>query len=186
MMPDERMQFLLLRRSPQNRATAGGAQQSAPQGAAEPPMLEYLLPVVAVVFIAVGLFGLYSSRQLGRSRKQTQEHLGEENVKVLADWQPSGRIDFSCPDDVFDEDKPGAFTLRVEEYRTLQGPSGTTRVELRWRDATLAEAKRVVVHYNRHRNIHFEGSLVPSPSVIPQIDVAEANEGSDGRSVVKQ
>ena len=73
----------------------------------------------------------------------------EEIVTVTSEWQPTGKIDFHCAELPQDDKLPGAFLLRVEDYRTVESISGVEHVEIRWRNATLAEAKAVVVaHQN--------------------------------------
>jgi len=73
----------------------------------------------------------------------------EEIVTVTSEWQPTGKIDFHCAELPQDPKLPTHFVLRVEDYRTVESISGVEHVEIRWRNATLAEAKAVVVaHQN--------------------------------------
>src|SRR5262245_19339835 len=73
----------------------------------------------------------------------------DEIVTVTGEWQPTGKIDFRCAELPQDHNLPTLFVLRVEDYRTVESISGVEHVEIRWRNATLAEAKAVVVaHQN--------------------------------------
>ena len=47
-------------------------------------------------------------------------------------------------------DVPASFYLQAEDVRFLISFSGIERKELRWRRATLSEAKKVVNIFNRH------------------------------------
>jgi plastocyanin len=73
-----------------------------------------------------------------------------ESAKVVHDWIPTGRIDFAGPSmDVNAADVPAAFYLQAEDIRILISISGIERKEIRWRKATLTEAKRVVNIFHR-------------------------------------
>jgi hypothetical protein len=74
----------------------------------------------------------------------------EEGTKVVRDWIPTGRIDFAGP--WMDEsavETPASFYLQAEDVRFLISFSGIERKELRWRKATLSEAKKVVNSFHR-------------------------------------
>jgi len=73
----------------------------------------------------------------------------EEIVTVTSEWQPTGKIDFHCAELPQDHKLPTHFVLRVEDYRTVESISGVEHVEIRWRNATLAEAKAVVVAHQK-------------------------------------
>src|SRR5262245_8747408 len=73
----------------------------------------------------------------------------EETVTVTGEWQPTGKIDFHCAELPQDHDLPTLFVLRVEDYRTVESISGVEHVEIRWRNATLGEAKAVVVAHQK-------------------------------------
>jgi hypothetical protein len=77
--------------------------------------------------------------------------VGEE-VKVVHDWIPTGRIDFGGPSlDESAADTPASFYLQAEDIRLLISFSGIERKEIRWRRATLNEAKRVVNVFHRQK-----------------------------------
>ena len=73
-----------------------------------------------------------------------------DTAKVFQDWMPTGRIDFAGPSmDASSADVPAAFYLQAEDMRLLISFSGIERKEIRWRQATLNEAKRVVNIFHR-------------------------------------
>jgi hypothetical protein len=75
---------------------------------------------------------------------------GSEGGKVISDWAPTGRIDFAGPSmGASSGDTPAAFYLQAEDIRMLVSFSGIERKEIRWRKATLSEAKKVVNVFHR-------------------------------------
>src|SRR5216683_568065 len=73
-----------------------------------------------------------------------------EQGRVIHDWIPTGRIDFAGPSmDASNVDTPASFYLQAEDIRLLVSFSGIERKEIRWRKATLTEAKRVVNIFHR-------------------------------------
>jgi len=70
--------------------------------------------------------------------------------KVINDWTPTGRIDFAGPSmETTAADTPASYYLQAEDIRLLVSFSGIERKEIRWRKATLNEAKRVVQVFHR-------------------------------------
>ena len=67
---------------------------------------------------------------------------------------PTGRIDFS------DSQSTGIFILRAEDCRIVDSSVGHR--EVRWRTATLDEAKDVVVAYHAQRNLAMAADYVVS------------------------
>jgi hypothetical protein len=65
------------------------------------------------------------------------------------DWVRTGNIDFHAP--ALESAFPQPLTLRVEEKRVTENAMGQDVVELRWRLATLEEAKELVVCWNSRR-----------------------------------
>jgi hypothetical protein len=99
----------------------------------------FLVLAVIIAAAAVGILYLWWLKQ----------QKPEEIVTVTSEWQPTGKIDFHCAELPQDDKLPTAFLLRVEDYRTVESISGVEHVEIRWRNANLAEAKAVVVaHQN--------------------------------------
>jgi len=66
----------------------------------------------------------------------------------------NGAIDFSNPQ------SPGGFILQAEDTRIVDSIGGVERREIRWRKATLDEAKAVVVAYYARRNLTMAANFV--------------------------
>ena len=112
---------------------------------ADPNTLGILL-LVSSGIAAIALLMLYLSP---RQKKEP-----EETVTTTSDWQPTGKIDFYCAETPKDEKAPASFLLRVEDYRTVESISGVEHMEIRWRNATLGEAKSVVIaHQNATESV---------------------------------
>jgi hypothetical protein len=98
-------------------------------------------------------------------------------------WTPTGRIDFTDPH------SNGIFTLQVEETRVHEGLGGVEHRTIRWRKATLDEAKRVIVDYHAQKNLTMRSNfLVTSRSMVQgqsdyknehQQDKLKGDEGFD-------
>ena len=71
---------------------------------------------------------------------------------VKRNWVPTGRIDLATrlTGDAADADQPSEFKLMVEERRIVESVTGLENLEIRWRQATLREAKIVVVQYHKY------------------------------------
>jgi hypothetical protein len=106
----------------------------------DPKIFWTLLALAAIAAIAV----LYLALRKEQKSKEV----------VTSEWQPTGKIDFHCVDTSTDDK---AFPLRVEDFRTVESISGVEHVEIRWRNATLTEAKSVVV---AHQNAADTGEKV--------------------------
>jgi hypothetical protein len=94
--------------------------------------------VIAGVLIMV--FGL-------RKREQVPTEFDSVDGILKQDWSRTGNVDFhvSAPGST----SPQLLVLRVEERKTIENALGQDVVQLRWRLATLEEAKEVVVCWNR-------------------------------------
>jgi hypothetical protein len=103
--------------------------------------LTVLLAFAAIIAAAAGLVMIYLW--------WLKQKKPEEIVTVTSEWQPTGKIDFHCAELPQDHKLPTHFVLRVEDYRTVESISGVEHVEIRWRNATLAEAKAVVVAHQK-------------------------------------
>lgn len=102
-----------------------------------------ILGLVSLALLVIGAGGYL----LKRTPPGVEIHHGETLVPI-SEWKASGKIDFGCSEVPEDEHVSALFVLRCEEYRFLQSSGGTRRVEVRWRDATLAEAKQVTTLHN--------------------------------------
>jgi hypothetical protein len=120
---------------------------------ADPSILGILL-LVSSGIAAIALLTLYFSP---RQKKQS-----EESVTATSEWQATGKIDFHCAETPKDDKAPAPFVLRVEDYRTVESISGVEHMEIRWRDATLTEAKSVVIAHQDATDTAPKGYQVPT------------------------
>ena len=139
---------------------------------ADPAILGLLL-LVSSVIAAITLAVMYLSP---RGKKNS-----EESVTATSEWQPTGKIDFHCAQAPQNEKAPAAFLLRVEDYRTVESISGVEHVEIRWRNATLAEAKSVVIAHQNSSDTSAKGYQVPR--LVRSPDLADNGPGDD-RTVI--
>jgi hypothetical protein len=102
-----------------------------------------ILGLVSLALLVIGAGGYL----LKRTPPDVETHPGEMLVPI-SEWKASGKIDFGCSEVPEDERASALFVLRCEEYRFLQSSTGARRIEVRWRDATLAEAKQVASLHN--------------------------------------
>ena len=104
----------------------------------------------ATVFVvAVGL-----SIALKPKPKRQPETAADAADKM--EWTLTRRIDLADPQ------LAGAFVLQVEESRICVSPTGVEHREIRWRRATLPEAKMVLKSYHAQQNLAMSGSLTVS------------------------
>jgi hypothetical protein len=95
----------------------------------------------AVVFVlAVGLCIVLKPRSKRQAEKAAE---GADKIG----WILTGRIDFTDPQSV------GALVLEVEETRISMSSSGVEHREIRWRRATLPEAKMVLESCHTQENL---------------------------------
>ena len=71
------------------------------------------------------------------------------------EWTLTRRIDLADPQAI------GAFVLEVEETRISISPTGVEHREIRWRRATLPEAKMVLESYHAQRTSRRQGLSRP-------------------------
>ena len=71
-------------------------------------------------------------------------------------WTPTGRVDF------IDPQSTGNFSLQAEDTRIVDSVGGVEHREIRWRKATLDEAKTVVVAYHAQRNLAMTANYIVS------------------------
>jgi hypothetical protein len=103
--------------------------------------------IVLAIILILAIVGYIVARRATGDRSA----VGEEG-RVVHDWIPTGRIDFAGPSlNESAADTPASFYLQAEDIRLLISFSGIERKEIRWRRATLNEAKRVVNVFHRQR-----------------------------------
>jgi hypothetical protein len=105
----------------------------------------------AVILVFVGAFAIYSSNE-------PKPHCAKEPYDAIQDRRqgrtPTVRMDFSNPQ------TPGDFILQTEDTRIVDSMGGVEHREIRWRKATLDEAKAVVVAYYAQRNLATAANFV--------------------------
>ena len=94
----------------------------------------------AVFVFAVGLF--FALKPKPKQQPETAADAADN-----MEWTLTRRIDFADPELV------GSFVLEVEEARISTSPTGVEHREVRWRRATLPEAKMVLESYHTHQNL---------------------------------
>ena len=91
--------------------------------------------------VLVLLAGVLAASRLFKSRPP------DATPKPQGGWSQTGRIDFLNPPSTAD------FILQAEDTRIVDSVGGVEHREIRWRKATLDEAKTVVVAYHAQRNL---------------------------------
>jgi hypothetical protein len=107
----------------------------------------FWLAAAAVFAVLLALILAYGAH---RSKSQTAKHNQADG------WAPTGRIDFAGLTGG-NPDATGDFLLQAEDTRTVNSIGGVDHREIRWRKATLNEAKRVVLAYHAHRSLAITG-----------------------------
>ena len=95
----------------------------------------------AAAVILVVAVGLSIARKPGPKRQP------KTTAEAADGWTLTGRIDLADPQSV------GALVLEVEETRISVSPSGVEHREIRWRRATLPEAKMVLESYHAQQDL---------------------------------
>jgi hypothetical protein len=138
-------------------------------------MEDYLsfAPYAAVVLVLIGVAGLMWSR---RSEPQKVDELPCE---VVSDWRPTGKIDFAKRD-INGKPDGSLFCLQMEDYRVLQSMSGTKRVEVRWRPATLEDACHVASRHNARTTLLArelpQSATIDGTTLVPELPEKPAVE----------
>ena len=105
-----------------------------------------------VLIIVVGMLVLFNPK----SKRQAETNSSAADNKG---WILTGRIDFVDPRSV------GDLVLQVEETQIVKSPGGVEHREIRWRRATLDEAKMVLVSYHAQRNLLMSANFIVSAPV---------------------
>ena len=103
-------------------------------------------PWVIAAFAAIGVIGVLIMAFGFRKSEQKPTAFAQIDGILKQDWTRTGHIDFHAA--ALESSSPQPLTLRVEEKRITQNAMGQDVVELRWRLATLEEAKELVVCWN--------------------------------------
>ena len=102
--------------------------------------------LVVILLAAVLLvYGIYAFRK----KEEPDPLFGGVSGTLKEDWARTGNIDFHLT--ALDSTSPQHFILRVEERKIMENSMGQEVTQLRWRLATIEEAKEVVASWNAHR-----------------------------------
>jgi hypothetical protein len=139
--------------------------------------------IILAVVLVVSTVGYLLTRRGGALAGS----VAADNAKLIQDWIPTGRIDFAGASfEPADADTPASLYLQAEETRMLISQSGIEKKEIRWRQATLNEAKRVVNVFHRQlprsplRTLETDTapSIASEGAVNPKPVVREENEST--------
>ena len=119
-------------------------------------MLTFVGTLLFLFMAAIAAAGLMVVYLLWRKEEKLKEI-----VAATSEWRTTDKIDFHCAETPKDDKEPGSFVLQVEDYRTVETISGVQRVEIRWRNATLAEAKSVVTAHQSVTDPAAKGYQIP-------------------------
>jgi hypothetical protein len=129
------------------------------------------------VVLVIAVIGYWLSR-----RSAAGLMVGGEHGRVVHDWMPTGRIDFAGPSmDEGAAETPASFYLQAEDIRLLISLSGIERKEIRWRKATLNEAKRVVNVFHRQMGKETDRPAESMPPAAPAEDAPSIADASQPR-----
>jgi hypothetical protein len=103
----------------------------------------------AVFVVAVGIL-----IALKPNSKRQPETVGIDPDRT--GWSLTERIDFT------DNRALGELVLQVEESRSIVGSTGLEHREIRWRNATVEEAKTILRSYNAQHNLAMTASFAVS------------------------
>ena len=99
--------------------------------------------VVPIIGLIVGVLTMWFGF---RKKEQTSALFDNIDGILKQDWRRTGNIDFYVLDP--DSTSPQKLILRIEESKVTENAMGQDVVQLRWRLATLEEAKEVVGCWN--------------------------------------
>jgi hypothetical protein len=110
--------------------------------------MDFVWVIVAVIGVVVG--GLIMVFGFRKNEQKPMAAFDHVNGIMKQDWTRTGNIDFHAS--ALESPSPQPLTLRVEERRVTENAMGQDVVELRWRLATLEEAKEIVVCWNARQS----------------------------------
>jgi hypothetical protein len=127
-----------------------------------------------VLLVFVGVFAGYSFYK-PKPHNGRKSNAAQSNAADQRGWIPTGRIDFVDPQSI------GVFTLQAEETRIVESLGGMEHREIRWRKATLEEAKTVLVSYHAQRNLTMTANLVVSAPTVMRRNTDGRSENQDAQ-----
>jgi hypothetical protein len=84
-----------------------------------------------------------------RKKQQTAGSISDVDGLLKQDWTRTGYVDFLVSE--LESASPQTLTLRVQEKKITENAKGQDVTELRWRFATLEEAREVVACWNARK-----------------------------------
>ena len=117
----------------------------------------------AVFVFAVGLF--FALKPKPKQQPETAADAADN-----MEWTLTRRIDFADPELV------GSFVLEVEESRISISPTAVEHREIRWRRATLPEAKMVLESYHAQQNVAMSATFTGNASAGTKRKVSRQGE----------
>jgi hypothetical protein len=107
--------------------------------------MDFAWVILAIAVAGVIAGGLIMAFGIRKTEHKPQA-FGQIDGVLKQDWTRTGNIDFHAA--ALESASPQPLTLRVEEKRVTENAMGQDVVELRWRLATLEEAKELVICWN--------------------------------------
>jgi hypothetical protein len=102
--------------------------------------------VAAIVLSVLGIVIGVGLMIVNFRKKKSAAYFADIDGVLKQDWSRTGNIDFHITE--FDSASPQYLVLRVEEQKVTENAMGQDVVQLRWRLATVEEAKDIVVYWN--------------------------------------
>jgi hypothetical protein len=103
-------------------------------------VMEFAWSVVAIGGVVIGVLIIICGL---RKKEQKSTSFSDINGILKQDWARTRNIDFHA--NALESKTPQLLVLRVEEKKITENAMGQDIVQLRWRLATLEEAKEIVV-----------------------------------------
>ena len=104
--------------------------------------------IVVVLAIAVAAAMIVYGIHALRKKDEPDPLYAGVSGTLKEDWARTGNIDFHVV--APESSSPQHFILRVEERKIMENSMGREVTQLRWRLATIEEAKEVVACWNAH------------------------------------
>jgi hypothetical protein len=120
------------------------------------PRLGWGLTMKNLTWISTAIGALVGEPIMTIGHREADEKpvtFGPINAALKQDWMRTGNIDFHAS--AIGSSSPQPIRLLVEEKRIMESVVGQDIVELRWRLASLAEGKELVVCWSRRQSMEF-------------------------------
>lgn len=111
------------------------------------PRISWSIAAIVSGLILAAALIVYSVRKKPKPSSPFEEVDGT----LKTDWTRTGNIDFRTTS--LDDNSPQQLLLRVEEKKIVENLMGEDVVQLRWRLATIDEAKEVIVCWRNRKSL---------------------------------